>query len=511
MTIAFPQADFAVPRIDSAWRMPLARLAAAWLALLAIFHRDVGDLAFIYWNSTTFGHCLFVLPVVVWLIWQRRVEVARLTPAGWAPGLLLAVAGAGGWFLGQVAGVAVARHLGLVMMLQGAAVALLGPQVTRAMLFPLAYLAFLVPFGEFLDAPLQIVTRDMAVPLLHLFGVPASVDGVLITTPSGYFEVAEACSGAKFVIAMIAYATLVANVCYVSWRRRAAFFVMALVVPVLANGVRAFATMYAAHLTSVEAATGFDHILYGWVFFGLVMAAVLAIGWRWFDRDPDAAWVDTGRIAATPYRSSDGWTLAGALLALATAAFALGAVVAARADAVPAQLHLPAVPGWSRVVVEGGPAAWSPNYPTADHRLFGRYTDGRGATVDVGIAVYAGQRENHELVAFGQGALRENDRWVRVSGEPGIAGGRVERITAPGPVERLVATWYRIGGTTTASEGQVKVETLKAKLTGGRQAAVALHVSAVRGDGADPRVAIAGFLAAAGQPGTIADTVLTGR
>ena len=107
-------------------------------------------------------------------------------------------------------------------MLQGAVVAILGPHVARGLLFPLAYLAFLVPFGEALEGPLQTVTVAITMPLLHLFGVPASVDGVLITIPNGYFEVAEACSGAKFVIAMIAYGTLVANVCYVSWGRRAA-------------------------------------------------------------------------------------------------------------------------------------------------------------------------------------------------------------------------------------------------------------------------------------------------
>ena len=54
----------------------------------------------------------------------------------------------------------------------------------------------------------------------------------------------------------------------------------AVIVPVLANGVRAFATIWVADLTSVETAGGFDHIVYGWVWFGVVMAATLAIGWR---------------------------------------------------------------------------------------------------------------------------------------------------------------------------------------------------------------------------------------
>src|SRR5690606_30674148 len=98
--------------------------------------------------------------------------------------------------------VALFRHLGLVVMMQGAVVALLGANASRALLFPLAYMLFLVPFGESLQAPLQDLTVKILVPLLDLFGVPAQVDGVLITTPNGWFEVAEACSGAKFVIAM---------------------------------------------------------------------------------------------------------------------------------------------------------------------------------------------------------------------------------------------------------------------------------------------------------------------
>ena len=60
-----------------------------------------------------------------------------------------------------------------------------------------------------------------------------------------------------------------------SWKRRAEYSsAVCIVVPILANGVRAFATIWAANMISLERATGFDHIVYGWVFFGLVMAAV---------------------------------------------------------------------------------------------------------------------------------------------------------------------------------------------------------------------------------------------
>jgi exosortase A len=488
---------------DTGWQRALLSLGGIWAALVVLFHRDVGDVLGIWWNSTTYGHCLFVPPIVGWLVWQRKDDLGKLVPSAWWPGLAVVAAGGLAWLMGEAAAVALFRHAGLVLMAQGAVVTLLGPAVTRGLLFPLAYMAFLVPFGDFLEPWLQSVTVAMTMPILHALGVPASVDGVLITIPGGYFEVAEACSGAKFVIAMIAYGMLVANVCYVAWGRRIAFMGLALVVPVLANGVRAAGTIYAAHLTSVAAATGFDHIVYGWVFFALTMAAVLAIGWRWFDRDPDAAWFDADALAAMPVRRADRSAASGAALAIMVAFAGWGAVIDARAQRLPARIDLPAVPGWQRVAITGEP--WVPNYPGADHFLIGRYGDGRGRSVDMAIAVYGSQGEGHELVGFGQGAIRENDRWVRIDDTPPIAGGSALRMAAPGPVEREAVTWYRVGTTTTGSADRVKLETMKTRLMGGPQRGVALLLSAEKRGRDDPRAAIADFVAAAGSLDTIMD------
>jgi exosortase A len=505
MTAAVPQGDFtrADPRFDARWRQHAAILAGAWAVLLLLFHRDSIDLATIYWTNTTFGHCLFVAPVIGWLVWQRRRELALVRPQGWWPGLVLVGAGGLGWLFGDAAGVALFRHAGLVLMLQGSAVSVLGPNVARALLFPIAYMAFLVPFGDFLEGPLQDITVGQVMPLLHLFGVPASVDGVLITTSNGYFEVAEACSGAKFVIAMVAFGMLVANVCYLSWRRRAAFLAMALVVPIVANGLRAFGTIYAAWWTSVEAATGMDHIVYGWVFFAAVMAAVLAIGWKWFDRDPDAAWFDQIRLQGPVARRAEASVTA--LFALTVASLFLGwsSLIAARAAPLPAKVVLPQVAGWHQVA-PSTIALWSPYYPGADHFLIGHYADARGRRVDLAVAVYASQREGKELVGFGIGAIRENDRWVRIADLPPISGGHALRMTGPGRVERATVSWYRVGDTLTGSDSHVKFETLKTKLLGGNQAAVAMLVSAEQGPDS-AQAAIGDFIGALGPLDAFAD------
>lgn len=507
MTIPVPATAFAAGRWGSfgtPWQRHGAALVAVSMLLLALFRSDVAALTHIWWTSTTFGHCLFIAPVLGWLVWQRRVGLAGLVPVAWAPGLVIVALGGLGWLLGEAGGVALARHLGIVLMLQGAVVTLLGLNVARALLFPLGYAVFLVPFGEGLEGPLQSATVAMTMPLLHLFGVPAQVDGVLIRIPNGYFEVAEACSGAKFVIAMVAYGTLVANVCFVSWRRRLVFMVVSVIVPVLANGLRAFGTIYAAYWTSVERATGFDHIVYGWLFFGAVMAATLAIGWRWFDRAPDAPPFDPATLQAVPRWRLDLPVAAALLLATAAAFPAWAAAIAGRAQVLPAQIALPEVPGWRRTATSTR-APWSPNYPGADHFLLGRYVDAGGDTVDLAIAVYGSQHEGKELVAFGVGPIREDDVWLRVEDLPDLAGGSVMRVTAPGPVERQIATWYRVGDAVTHSGPVVKLQSLKAKLLGGPQRAVALHLSAEVVPGHDARAAMKRFLAALGPIARVAD------
>jgi exosortase A len=512
VTIAVPKQAFAAPAssFDAQWRRHATALAAAWAVLLLLFRRDVADLAAIYWTNTTFGHCLFVAPVIGWLVWQRRRELALVPPAGWWPGLALVGAGGFGWLLGDAASVALFRHAGLVLMLQGAAVTLLGPNVARALLFPLAYMIFLVPFGEFLEGPLQDITVAMVVPLLHLFAVPAVVDGVLITTPNGYFEVAEACSGAKFVIAMIAFGVLVANVCYLRWRHRIAFLAMALIVPVIANGVRAFGTIYAAWWTSVEQATGMDHIVYGWFFFAAVMAAVLAIGWKWFDRDPDAPWFDPMALQAQSRRRIDAPVAALLVLTVASLFPAWSGAMSARAAPLPAWNELPQVAGWSHALL-GPTAPWRPNFPGADRFVFARYTDAQGRAVDVAVAVYASQHEGKELVGFGIGAIRENDRWVRIEDLPDFARGHVIRMAGPGRVERETISWYRVGDVLTGSDRRVKLETLKAKLLGQAQPGVAVLVSAEQGRDAQARSTIADFLEALGPVEALADRMAGAR
>ena len=144
-----------------------------------------------------------------------------------------------GWLLGDLAGVALVRHTALVGMLMTSVPLVLGLTVTRGLTFPLFYAIFLIPFGDQLIPALQMITAKMCIVLLDWFDVPAYIDGVFIEIPTGSFEVAEACSGVRFLIAMVAFSVLVAHLCFKSTIRRITCVVAAVALAIIANGIRA--------------------------------------------------------------------------------------------------------------------------------------------------------------------------------------------------------------------------------------------------------------------------------
>ena len=298
-----PEATLARPRAGvepQTWRMPLLNLALAVAGLLPLTWGDWSEMARQWWDASTYNHILLVPPILAWLVRMRWPELAKLAPRTWWPGLAWLGVGLFAWLAGTMAGINLVSQLGAVLLLQAAVAVLLGPRVVAGLLFPLAYMLFLVPFGDEIVPALQAITAEMAVALTHASGVPAQIDGVFIDTPAGLFEVAEACSGVKFLVAMVALGALVAHLCFASWKRRAVFMAAAVLVPVLANGVRAWGTIYIAQSQGIEFAAGFDHIVYGWIFFALVMATVLGASWRFFDRSPDDPLIDAAAIEASP-------------------------------------------------------------------------------------------------------------------------------------------------------------------------------------------------------------------
>jgi len=501
------------------WRAPLVQLVVVWAGLIALFFADWSDMAGQWWGSSTYNHILLIPLILCWMIAQRRGEVLRLTPVAWWPALIV-FAGAGLlWLLGDFAGLAVARQLAVVVMAQASFAAIMGPEVVAGLVFPLCYMLFLVPMGDEMIPALQTLTAQLTMAFLGLAHVPATINGVFITTPAGYFEVAEACSGVKFLIAMIAYGALVANVCFLRWRRRLAFMAVSVVVPIIANGLRAFGTIWIAGWYGIRFASSFDHVFYGWVFFAVVMALCMAVGWRFFDRSVDSAMIDPAGIVASPLvRRLRTATLSAhivmpLMLAMALGFLGWGASANVLVAKLPQGVHLPQIRGWQRVATDDG-AAWTPLHGGSDRHFLMRLLGPAGETVDVSFALYANQGTGHEAGGFGQGALPLGSQWAWVSPGYNVGLAKSDVIQAPGvlgPERRLCTTWYRSGALLTGSNLALRLHGMVDHLLLRRQATAVVILSASDRLNRDPAAAIIAFIAATGPIDHWIDSMATGK
>ena len=506
--------------LPAVWRAPLAQLGAVWLALIVLFFADWRDMAGQWWDSSTYNHILLIPPIIGWLVSQRRHEVLRLTPVGWWPALVVFAAAGLFWLLGLFAGLAVARQLAVVVMAQAGFAAVMGPEVVVGLLFPLFYMLFMVPLGDEMIPGLQTVTARLTMVFLHLADIPASIHGVFINTPAGYFEVAEACSGIKFLIAMVAYGALVANVCFLSWWRRGAFMVVSVVVPIIANGLRAFGTIWIAGWYGITFASSFDHVIYGWVFFALVMALCMAVGWRFFDRSVDVPMIDPVAIAARPLvRRLSVWRVSPrvalpVMLALALGFIGWGGVAQLLAAKLPDGLYLPAPKGWEPVPTDDG-MAWVPLHGGADRKFHMRFRNPQGATVDISFALYANQGQGREAGGFGQGALPLGSRWAweRPGQAVGLAKSDVIQAPSAGPLpeRRLCLTWYRSGALLTGSNLALRLHAMGDHLALRPQTTAVLILSASDQLNRDPAAALAAFLVTLGPVDRWIDAKASGK
>lgn len=248
------------------------------LGLWALAFADETNAAVATWNgSTAYNHCWLVLPVAAWLGWVRRGRLAGLAPRPAPAAALLALGGGIAWLGAERMGIMEGRQLAALAVLLAMVLAVCGWAVCRAMAAPLLYLVFLVPFGAFLVPALQGVTAWMIITGLESLGIPHFADALTIEIPAGVFVVAEACAGLRFIIASLAFGALYALVMFRSPGRRLLVMVLALVVPVVANGLRALGiVLLGHHLGSAEAGAA-DHLIYGWVFFsGVILLLTLA-------------------------------------------------------------------------------------------------------------------------------------------------------------------------------------------------------------------------------------------
>ncbi|GAB4576270.1 MAG: exosortase A [Rhodothalassiaceae bacterium] len=473
-------------QVAPAWRIPLLSFLVLTAACLALFHEALGTMVGQWAKSATYGHGFLIVPIALWLVWRQRRALASMTPRP-SPFGLLWLSGAGlVWLVGYLAQAEILGHLAIVLVIEGSALAQFGVRVARRLAFPLGYLFFMVPFGDFAIAPLQQLTADQTTFLLRLSGIPVYHENWTLVIPGGTFLVAEACAGVRYLIACVALGALISGLMFRKWWKRILFMALSVIVPIIANVLRAYGIVMLAHLSDFEIAVGVDHLIYGFLFLSLITLVLIAVAVRMRDDGIDepepgheSGAIHEASAAVTPLRSA-AMAIFGLLL------IGLFLFYGARAASVPRSgphviAVLPASGGWQQDE-SATDEDWRGRFEGADAEATVHYRRG-AARIAYHVAYYAGEDRGRELVSHRNSWLFEGrqallKRGMTRSGEvgdglppPGFV------ITRSAQERRLVWYWYLVGGRTSADPVIAKLAGLVSKLLGGHGEGAAIAIA----------------------------------
>lgn len=455
----------------------------SWLAILVIYRDTFAAMVRVWWTSDTFSHGFLIAPIATWLIWRQRAAFSDSRAAPSFAFALVVVVAAALWSISAITSINATMQLAAVAMLVFAPLAIIGWQAGRVLLFPLAFLFFAVPLGEALVPLLMDFTGRFAVAALRATGVPVFKEGFLISTASGEFEVAKACSGIRYLLATLAVGSVFAYLAIRGPWKRLAFVALCLVVPIVANGIRAYGIILLASLASIDQAVDVDHLVYGWLFFGVVLLLLFLLGRHLADDAPRESPPTAAR--AVNAGTAPHWLFAASaagLIVILAVAQSIPAVIVDRLEQSASIRKLqPRLAGaWQGPMVAS--SAWRPSYEGADQLLLASYTDGV-RTMDTALVFYASQSQGHELVNA-RNEPYDSPRWMRV--DEGLQklstqalGSVVLRQTyiRSRSVNRVVWSAYIVDGAVTHSGVDVKFDHVVDRLLGRQSRSMAVLVS----------------------------------
>jgi exosortase A len=461
------------PALTGSWRRRLLWIVALW-ALTLLAYRDTAWTIVSTWiESETYSHGFLVLPISLWLVWDQRARLLSQTPQTSLAALAAIALAAAAWFAGSLVFVQVVQQFALVFMLIALVWLCIGTPAARTMVFPLAYLLFAVPVGEALVPPLMELTATQTVELVRMTGIPVYREGLYFSLPTGNWSVVRACSGIRYLIASLALGTLFAYITYRSLTRRVLFIAAATIVPIVANVLRAYIIVMLGHLSGMKIATGVDHLIYGWLFFGLVML-LLFWGGSFFAQAQEGAARQRRRRGRARSGGDGGHNLPPArnLLALGGAVALvllfpllvqkLDSDAAGRTAATPTLRDTPAT--WEPLAEP--PWSWRPPLRGADAQMHSFFRQG-DRLFGISVGVYVAQRQGAEMISDRNGLVEKGDSTWKIS-QRGVAPVATRRgtfdaatATISGEGHRLaLLSWYRIGAFESSNQYVAKLKEL---------------------------------------------------
>ena len=254
----------------------------ALLLLAGLYRGVVPEMAHQWYEDSNYSHGFAVPLIAGYFIYERRLDLLKVRVEPWWPGFGLILSGLFLLVIGWLGTEFFTMRSSLVVTLAGMTLFFFGKRLFRLTLMPLAYLMFMVPLPyivhDSIAFPLKLFVTRASIAFLKLVGVVVMREGNVIMLPLTTLEVADACSGIRSLISLLALAVAYAFFLKVGNLRRSVLVLCAIPIAIFTNAMRVIVTGLLAQYWGAAAAEGFFHEFAGMAVFVVAIVLLVALG-----------------------------------------------------------------------------------------------------------------------------------------------------------------------------------------------------------------------------------------
>ena len=256
-------------------------LATILFGLMAALYYEIFAGLFYDWdNDPNYSHGFIVPLMSAYFVYERWNQLRTLPIQPSLLGIPILILGVGMLIIGSVGAELFAQRISFIVVITGLILLILGKRILMTLSLPIVFLLFMIPLPAIvvntIAFPLQIFAAQTASFCLFNLGIPVLREGNLISLAGSTLEVAEACSGLRSLVALLALGTVYAYFSQRQMWKRWALVLLSIPIAILANAFRVTGTGVLANYWGTEAAEGFYHTFEGWIVF--VVAFILLLG-----------------------------------------------------------------------------------------------------------------------------------------------------------------------------------------------------------------------------------------
>jgi len=234
-----------------------------------------------WYNNDQYSHGFFILPVCLYILWQKKEILTKvpLSPSRW--GMALVIFSLLIYLFAHFAEIVTIASLSLVLFLAGVVIYFYGFLMFKELFFPLFLLLFMIPVPSqifsSLTIPLQIFVSKSSVFIGSFLCIPIYREGNVIHLPEQTLQVVQACSGLRSLISLLTLSVVFGYLTLKSNILRSILFISGIPIAIIVNVVRVLLMALAFYYFNYDLTKGTIHTVFGMIIFVFALI-IVAIG-----------------------------------------------------------------------------------------------------------------------------------------------------------------------------------------------------------------------------------------